>query len=86
MYEYHHVRFKTNLTTQNYEKLNVDRRKMGDLWKETCIQKCLMGRLVKIRMKLARHVERAEQISPTKDGLLCASGEGTEEDHTLGVT
>ena len=36
----------------------VDRRRMDELREEVGIQKCLMGRLVKSRMKWAGHVER----------------------------
>ena len=39
----------------------VDRRRMDDLREEVGIQKCLMGRLVKSRMKWAGHVERMKE-------------------------
>ncbi len=39
----------------------VDRRRMDELREEVGIQKCLMGRLVKSRMKLAGHVERMKE-------------------------
>ena len=46
----------------------VDRRRMDELREEVGIQKCLMGRLVKSRMKWAGHVER------------CSPGEGKENE------
>ena len=39
----------------------MDRRRMDELIEEVGIQKCLMGRLVKSRMKLAGHVERMKE-------------------------
>lgn len=39
----------------------VDRRRMDELREEVGIQKCLMGRLVKSRMKWAGHVERMKE-------------------------
>ena len=39
----------------------VDRRRMDELREEVGIQKCLMGRLVKSRMKLAGHLERMRE-------------------------
>ena len=39
----------------------VNRRRMDELRKEVGIQKCLMGRLVKSRMKWAGHVERMKE-------------------------
>ena len=39
----------------------VDRRRMDELRKEVGIQKCLMGRLVKSRLKWAGHVERMKE-------------------------
>ena len=39
----------------------VDRRRMDELREEVGIQKCLMGRLVKSRLKWAGHVERMKE-------------------------
>ena len=39
----------------------VDRRRMDELREEVGIQKCLMGRLVKSRMKWAGQVERMKE-------------------------
>ena len=39
----------------------VDRRRMDELREEVGIHKCLMGRLVKNRLKLAGHVERMKE-------------------------
>ena len=39
----------------------VDRRRMDELREKVGIQKCLMGRLVKSRMKWAGHVERMKE-------------------------
>ena len=39
----------------------MDRRRMDELREEVGIQKCLMGRLVKSRMKSAGHVERMKE-------------------------
>ncbi len=39
----------------------VDRRRMDELREEVGIEKCLMGRLVKSRMKWAGHVERMKE-------------------------
>ena len=39
----------------------MDRRRMDELREEVGIQKCLMGRLVKSRMKWAGHVERMKE-------------------------
>ena len=39
----------------------VDRMRMDELREEVGIQKCLMGRLVKSRMKWAGHVERMKE-------------------------
>ena len=46
----------------------VDRRRMDELREKVGIQKCLMGRLVKSRMKWAGHVER------------CSPGEGKDNE------
>ena len=39
----------------------IDRRRMDELREEVGIQKCLMGRLVKSRLKWAGHVERMKE-------------------------
>ena len=44
----------------------MDRRRMDELREEVGIQKCLMGRLVKSRMKWAGHVERMKEDRLTR--------------------
>ena len=39
----------------------MDRRRMDELREEVGIQKCLMGRLVKSRLKWAGHVEQMKE-------------------------
>ena len=46
----------------------VDRRRMDELREEVGIQKCLMGRLVKSRLKWAGHVERMEEDRLPRSG------------------
>ena len=52
----------------------VDRRRMDELREEVGIQKCLMGRLVKSRLKWAGQVER------TKEDGICSPGDGKEKE------
>ncbi len=61
----------------------VDRRRMDELREEVGIQKCLMGRLVKSRMKWAGHVERIKDDRlPRMAYMFTRRGERErEEDH-----
>ena len=62
----------------------VDRRRMDELREEVGIQKCLMGRLVKSRLKWAGHVvERMKEDQlPRMAYMLTRRGERErEEDH-----
>ena len=56
----------------------VDRRRMDEPREEVGIQKCVMGRLVKSRLKWAGHVEQMKG-SATKDGI-CSPGESKEKE------
>ena len=59
----------------------VGRRRMDELREEVGIQKCLMGRLAKSRMKWAGHVyyRTNERGSATNYGI-CSPGEGKEKE------
>ena len=60
----------------------MDRRRMDELREEVGIQKCLMGRLVKSRMKWAGHVERRKIIDYQGWHMFTRRGEREgEEDH-----
>ena len=61
----------------------VDRRRMDELREEVGIQKCLMGRLVKSRMKWAGHVERMKEDRLSRMAYMFTrrGGREREEDH-----
>ena len=52
---------------------------MDELREEVGIQKCLMGRLVRSRLKWAGHVERMKEDRLPRMAL-CSPGEGTEKE------
>ena len=62
----------------------VARRRMDELREEVGIQKCVMGRLVKSRLKWAGHVERMKEGRLPRMEYVHQEGGGgreREEDH-----